>query len=99
VIRTPAARRDPAGLEAALARFDADLAILDERIGQGPWLLGADFTLADIAVGHLLYRYFTIPIARRDRPVLAAYYARLCERPAYREHVMVDYADLRADPL
>ena len=35
----------------------------------------------------------------RDRPGIARYYGRLCDRPAFAEHVMVDYADLRADPL
>ena len=29
------------------------------------------------------------------RPRLAAYYARLCERPAYAEHVMVNYDVLK----
>ena len=47
-----------------------------------------------------LYRYFTCDLdSRRDRPQLAAYYARLCERPAYAEHVMVNYDVLKTHTL
>lgn len=79
---------------AALDRLDGHLATLEDRIGDGPWLTGSDFTLADILVGPTLYRYHTLEIPRRDRPRLAAYYARLTERPAFPEHVMVSYAPL-----
>ena len=51
---------------------------------------------ADIEIGLPLYRYFTCGLeALRDRPRLAAYYARLSERPAYAEHVMVNYDVLK----
>jgi glutathione S-transferase len=96
-VRTPAARRDEAALTAALARFDADLAILEAQIGARPWVLGDDFTVADILVGHQLYRYFTIDIPRPDRPGIADYYARLVQRPAFARHVMVSYAPLAVD--
>jgi glutathione S-transferase len=43
----------------------------------------------------VLFRYFDIPIARRDRPVLRRYYDSLATRPAFREHVMVSYDELR----
>ena len=79
-----------------MAVHDRNMAILEARLGDNPWVMGADFTLADIVIGHVLYRYFTIEIARPDRPVLAAYYQRLTERPAYAEHVMVSYEPLRA---
>jgi glutathione S-transferase len=97
-VRTPPAQRDESALASALNRFDAHLTILEDRIGDGPWLLGRDFTLADISVGHLLYRYFTLEIVRAERPRLAAYYHRLTERPAFAEHVMVSYEPLRAGP-
>jgi glutathione S-transferase len=77
------------------AAFEKKLDILEGRLGEGPWLLGRDLTLADIEVGLPLYRYFTVDLDRRDRPALAAYYARLTERPAYAAHVMVPYDVLR----
>ena len=53
--------------------------------------------LADIVCGHVLYRYFDIDIPRRDFPLVRAYYDRLTERPAFRDHVMVSYEALRAE--
>lgn len=96
VVRTAPSKRDPEALVAALIRLDASLDILEARIGDGPWLMGADFTLADIACGHTLYRYYTIDIPRRTRPRLDAYYQRLTQRPAFAAHVMVSYEPLRA---
>ena len=46
--------------------------------------------------GHMLYRYYTIPIARRPLPAVAQYYSRLAQRPAYKTHVMVSFDKLQA---
>jgi len=80
---------------AARVTFERNLDIFEAQLGDGPWLLGADLTLADIEVGVALYRYFTVDLERHERPRLSDYYARLCERPAYAEHVMVPYDILR----
>jgi glutathione S-transferase len=82
----------------ARAPFERNLDILDSRLA-GPFVLGPDLTVADVEIGLPLYRYFTCGLADlRDRPKLAAYYARLAERPAYAGHVMVDYDVLRTRP-
>ena len=96
-VRTAAAKRDEAALTRALAKFDGVLALLEAQIGDGPWVMGEAFTLADIVCGHTLYRYFTIDVERPSRPGIDAYYARLTERPAFAEHVMVSYESLFAD--
>lgn len=56
---------------------------------------GAEFTLADIQLGHILFRYYDIAIERANLNHLRRYYHDLCQRPAYREHVMVSYDVLR----
>ena len=94
-VRTPVAERDEAALAAALRTFDGHLAILEAQLGDNPFVTGPDFTLADIVVGHLLYRYFTLDIERAVRPATFAYYERLTDRPAYRQHVMVSWEALR----
>ncbi|MDP2738966.1 MAG: glutathione S-transferase family protein [Pseudorhodobacter sp.] len=96
VVRTPAARRDPDAIRAAVTALEAKLVIAEQRLAQHDFLVGPAFTLADIQFGHLLYRYYDIDITRGDHPALAAYYARLSDRPAFREHVMVSYDELRA---
>lgn len=44
----------------------------------------------------MLYRYYDIDIPRADLPALKAYYDRLTDRPAFRDHVMISYDELRA---
>ena len=96
----PLVRRDPATITPAMiAEGAAALAplaqMLDARLGQGPWMAGEDFTFADLYTGHLLYRYFGLPFERPFTPNLSSYYARLQERPGFREHVMVSWEPLR----
>jgi glutathione S-transferase len=94
--RTPEAERNLAAITAAEARMKTLAAMIDARLGNGPWLAGETFTFADIEVGVPLYRYFNLPFDRAERPNLGAYYDRLAARPAYAEHVMVSFESLRA---
>ena len=93
-VRVPEARRDPRAIAAAVRRLDALLAIAETRLAAAPFLAGEAFTLADIQLGHLLHRYFDLQIERAELPCLRRYHARLAGRAAYREHVMVSYAEL-----
>jgi glutathione S-transferase len=65
--------------------------VLEER----PFLAGERFTLGDIPLGASLYRYFELQIDRPALPRVEAWYARLKDRPAYREHVMIPFDDLK----
>lgn len=96
VVRTPAAKRDPAAIAAAVAALEKKLRIAEDRLARQTHLASDDFTLADIQFGHVLYRYYDIDIPRADLPALRAYYDRLTLRPAFRTHVMVSYDALRA---
>ena len=53
--------------------------------------------IADIPAGAQLFRYYEmqIPLERPKLPNVEAWYARLKDRPAYREHVMVSFQDLK----
>ncbi|MBU1174872.1 MAG: glutathione S-transferase family protein [Alphaproteobacteria bacterium] len=96
VVRMPASDCDPDAIRQAVLALEDKLAIAEARLASQPYLVGQALSLADIQFGHVLFRYFDIGVDRADLPNLAAYYARLTERPAYREHVMVSYDDLRA---
>jgi glutathione S-transferase len=95
LVRTREAERDAATIAALEAQLKKLAGIADQRIGNGPYLAGADFTFADIPFGHLLYRYYTMGFERTATPNLDAYYERLKKRPAFAEHVMVSYEPLR----
>ena len=98
VVRTPAERRDPEAIRSAVLRCEQVLEIADARLARSTYLAGEDLTLADIQLGHVLYRYYTIDIERAELSHLRRYYDALTERPAYRSTVMVSYAEL-ADSL
>ena len=86
VVRTAPENRDPPAIARAIAEFETGLKIAESRLARRPFLASDDLTLADIQFGHVLYRYYDIDIPRADLPAVAAYYARLAERPAFREH-------------
>ena len=94
VVREP--KRDLNALREAIRVLDQYLDIAENQLAGATFLCGGDFTLADVQFGHILYRYFDIDIDRRERASLRSYYERLVARPAYREHVMVSYDELRA---
>lgn len=92
----PQDKRDPKVLETAVQRIGMLAPMLDARLAESPYLGGEQLAFGDVIVGTLLYRYFTLPFDRVETPNLRAYYDRLADRPAYREHAMVSYESLRA---
>jgi glutathione S-transferase len=69
--------------------------LLDGVLAHRRFLCGDALTLADIPAGTSLYRYFELEIERPSVPNVEAWYRRLCERDAYREHVMIPFGELR----
>ena len=96
VVRTPADERDLEAIKTAVNAFEQKLEIAEDRLARQRFLVGDDFSLADIQFGHVLFRYYDIRIDRKPPPNLSAYYARLKKRPAFREHVIVPYDELRS---
>jgi glutathione S-transferase len=95
LVRTPADKRDTKAIDAAAVEVGALYGIFDRALQGRNFIAGDRLTIGDIPVGCTLYRYFTLPIIRPSLPNLEAWYKRLQERPAYRQHVMVSYEDLR----
>jgi glutathione S-transferase len=96
LVRLPPAQRDARALARAIADFEGVLDILEARLTGRDYVCGA-FSLADIGIGHVFYRWFDLPIDRRPRPAVEAWYARLTERPPFRAHVMIPYDELRPE--
>jgi glutathione S-transferase len=92
--RTPQAQRDAAAVARALEQSVRCLTLVDAQLADRPFVVGETLSLADIAIGAHLYRYFELEIDRPDLPRLEAWYDRLSDRPAYREHVMVPFGEL-----
>ena len=93
--RTPEPQRNGPAIRASIARCTRHFQLLDRMLADRPFLCGGDLTLADIPAGTSLYRYFELDIERPPVPNVEAWYRRLQERPAYRQHVMIPFDELR----
>jgi glutathione S-transferase len=95
LVRTPAKDRNERVMAAAAKRAGDTLGVLDTQLSDRPFILGDALTMADIAVGSQMFRYFTLDVARPDLPHVEAWYRRLAARRAYQDHVMVDYQAMK----
>ena len=94
--RTPEPQRDWPAIRAKLATCTRIFRLLNEALAGRAYLCGETLSLADIVAGTALYRYFELDIERpSDISRVKAWYHRLQERPAYREHVMIPFGELR----
>lgn len=95
MIRTPASERNVALVDAASRRAGEKLAVLDKQLNGRHFIMGENVTIADVAIGTLMYRYFNLPIQRPSLPNVESWYKRLTARPAYQAHVMVDFQSMK----
>ena len=93
--RTPEPQRDWPAINASLAATASLFQLLNAALATRPFLAGEHFTLADIPAGANLYRYYELDIERPSAPNVEAWYGRLKARPAYREHVMIPFDELK----
>ena len=87
LVRTAAAERDHAAISTAVGEAGAIWGLLDTRLAGRPYIAGDHLSIADIAFGVHVHRWFAMPIARPDSPHLHAWYGRLLQRPPYATHV------------
>lgn len=88
LVRTPPDRRDAAAIETSRAATEGCWRIVDSHLAGRDYLEAGSLSLADMALGTYVHRWFAMPeIVRPDFANLAAWYDRLLQRPAYREIV------------
>ena len=95
VVRTAPSKRNPAAIAGHLRETLDGLAIAETQLDRHPFLAGSELSVADIIFAHTLYRFYTMEVERPPLPGVDRYYKTMTERPAFAEHVMVDYASLR----
>jgi glutathione S-transferase len=95
LVRTPSRERNAGLVEAAARRAGEKLAILDQQLIGRSFIVGETLSIADIAVGTLMYRYFTLPIPRPRLANVEGWCERLKKRPAYQQHVMIEYESMK----
>ncbi len=87
LVRTAPEQRDMAAITEAIAQAAKLWAILDARIAAQGWIAADHFTLADIAFGVHVHRWFGIDLpGRPNLPHVRAWYDKLLTRPGYAAH-------------
>lgn len=87
--RTPESERDMAGVAANQKAMNELMMVVDQALEGRPYVSGETLGLGDIATGTATYRFFTFGLEKPEFRNLETYYARLQERPEFREAVMI----------
>ncbi len=93
--RTPEPQRDWTAIRRSIARCAELMEIVEGVLEGRAYLAGDRFTIGDIPLGSTLYRYFELEIDRPSLPRVEAWYDRLKARPAYQQHVLIPFDDLK----
>lgn len=87
LIRTAADKRDAKIIEDSRLKTATTLKIFDAHLANNDYAGGKRFTMGDIALGIVVYRWFQFAVERPNLPALKAWYDRIAARPAFQEHV------------
>jgi glutathione S-transferase len=92
----PERERIQAVVDDAVLREQAALAVVERELGDNQYLLGDEFSGADIMMGYPLQSATWFGVLTDRYPRLHAYYARLAARPAFRRALEFTPDDLRS---
>ena len=70
-------------LEDLRHRAACGMAFIEEHFGEGPWLLGEQFSAADVMTGFTLTAARNLGVLDERYPALMDYFSRIEARPAY----------------
>ena len=87
LIRTPADKRDSAAIAASQAKTIEAMKMLDAALAKRAYVAGDAFSIGDIPVGIMAYRYWQLVPQRPDTPSLKRWYGEIEKRPAFQQHV------------
>ena len=74
-------------VEVASKQWAGQMRVLEDHLASnGPYLMGAAFTIADIPAGLVVNRWFSIDFPKPELKTVGAYYDRLYRRPPYQAH-------------
>lgn len=87
LIRTPAEKRDMKQIAESQQKTTEAMKILDAQLGKTAYVAGAEFSMGDIPVGIMAYRFRQLVPERPVLNNLERWYAAIAARPAFRDHV------------
>lgn len=87
LIRTPAEKRDMAAIAASQQKTTEAMTILDAHLGRTAYVAGDRFSMGDIPVGVMTYRFRQLCPDRPNMPHLERWFAAIEKRQAFQDHV------------
>ena len=91
LVRTAESERNATLIEQCTTATISYLRTLENHLQGRFYMLGDDFSMADIPLGAMMYKFFNLDIERPSLPNIEAWYTRLCGRPAYQTHAMIPF--------
>ena len=82
LIRTPVEKRQSELLQRSINATEPLMALLDRRLAQQPFIVGSQFTVADIPLACEVHRWFGLPRSRPVWPHLERWLDTVRSRPA-----------------
>jgi glutathione S-transferase len=90
LVRTPPEKRDAQAIEKSRANAETKFEIMESYLSKTKFLGGDAFSFGDIPLGIYAYRWYAFEgIQRKDLKNLKRWYDALCQRPGFKEHVMI----------
>ena len=87
LIRTPPEKRDHAAIAASQQKTTEAMKIFDANLSRHAYAAGENFSMGDIPVGIMVYRFRQLVPDRPPLPNLERWYAQIEKRPGFRDHV------------
>ncbi|HEV7734200.1 MAG TPA: glutathione S-transferase family protein [Candidatus Binatia bacterium] len=81
-VQLPESERLPQLVTTARTQLEGAVKVVDDALAGRDWILGQQFSAADVMVGSTLVWCQMMGLVGSDRPNVAAYLARCAERPA-----------------
>jgi glutathione S-transferase len=88
LVRTPPEKRDHAHIDDSRRKTTAALKILDAQLGKTAYVAGDKFSMGDIPVGLIAYRYCRLVPERAGLENLERWYKSLEQRAAFKEQIL-----------
>jgi glutathione S-transferase len=87
LIRTPPDKRDHAAIAASQQKTTEAMKMFDANLSKRAYAAGDNFSMGDIPVGIMVYRFWQLVPDRPSLPNLERWYAQIEKRPGFRDHV------------
>ena len=91
LVRTAEEQRDLQKVAEHASVVGQKMQVMEQQLTGQHYLVGNTLSMGDIIAGAFTHKFFTLDIQRPELPNVQAWYARLCEREAYRTHAMAPF--------